>query len=262
MSLVLALELDSRLRRRLLVGVRAGAAHGLVDRVHFASGWSDLVSLALRHPDSPAFVDPSYPSQRRHRDPMASLQRKVPRCPLVGYGKPIADRTGSVVDNVGLVARLTPGVDDSFVAIATTVLKAADHRSVRALARQFKRAAPAAAAATMLDRVVRDTVFPCTVGALAANLGTSATMLRRRCRAWGMPNPKKLLSLARIYHVQRLAGWSGRPAGAVALALRFSGYANYARSVQRELACTSTQVGKRGGAAYVAEQLIAAINTP
>lgn len=259
MSSVLALEVDSRLRRRLRVGVRAGAAHGLVDRVRFASSWQDLLDLALLHPDSPAFVDPSYPSEDGGVDPVASLHRKVPACPLISYGRPAATRPRSVVANSEFVARLTPGVDDNFATIASTVLETADHGAVRTLVADLMKAAPARAAGELLEHVVQDTVFPCTVRTLAANLRTSAPMLRRRCRAWGLPRPKKLVSLAHIYHVHRLIRWSGCSPRAVALALGYSAYSNYSRSVRREVECTSSKVMLRGGAAYVAERLVAAV---
>ena len=259
MSPVLALEKDSRLRMRLKVGVRAGAAHGLVDRVRFASSWSDLLELALRHPDSPAFVDPSYPSTTERRDPLASLHRKAPACPLVSYGKPAAARGDSVATNAGFVARLTPGVDDSFVGIASTVLKTANHASVRTLVANLRKVAPAKPAGELLEHVVHDTVFPCSASELAANLDTSPAMLRRRSRAWGIPRSKKLLSLARIFHVHRLARWSDCSPRAIALALGYSAYSNYARSVRRELECTSSDVVLRGGASYVSERLVAAV---
>lgn len=259
MSPTLALELDSRLRRRLRVAVHAGSAHGLVDRVRFATGWKDLLDLALHHPDSPAFVDPSYPSDTEAGDPVASLHRKAPGCPLVCYGKTAAKRIDSAIANSGFVARLTPGVDDTFVAIASTVLRVADHRSVCTLVGDLRKVARARAAEGLLEHIVRDTVFPCSVSALAANLDTSTAMLQRRCRGWGIPKPKKLLSVARIYHVHRLARWSSCSPRAVALALGYSAYSNYARSVRREMECTSSEVVRRGGAHYVAERLIAAV---
>lgn len=259
MSPVLALEKDSRLCRRLKVGVRAGAAHGLVDRVRFASSWSDLLDLALRHPDSPAFVDPAYPSEAGRQDPLASLHREAPACPLVSYGKPATPHADSAATSAGFVARLTPGVDDSFVGIASTVPKTANHMSVRTLVANLREVAPAEAAGGLLEHVVHDTVFPCSASDLAANLDTSPALLRRRCGTWGIPRSKKLLSLARIFHVHRLARWSGCSPRAVALALGYSAYSNYARSVRRELECTSSEVVLRGGASYVSERLVAVV---
>lgn len=93
-----------------------------------------------------------------------------------------------------------------------------------------------------LARVVRATVFPCTVRSLPTSLGTSVAMLDRRRRAWRMSRPKKLLSAACIFHVHGLAAWSGRPPGPGALPLGYSAYSNYARSVRRELACTFSLV--------------------
>lgn len=254
-SFVLALESDRRLRDRLRVGVGAAAAHGVVQGVRFASCWSDLRDLALRFDGAPAFVDPSHPSEKARRDPAARLQQAAPKCPLIRYGKGEAK---SLATNAEFVAHLTPGGNDSLVTIGSTALLAADYESVRSLLANLGKAAPVEAQ-ELLESVVRRTVFPCTVGLLATSLGTSVAMVGRRCRAWRLPKPKTLVSLARLFHVQRLAAWSGRPPGAIALALGWSAYSNYARSVRREMGCKSSEVAERGGAAYVATRLIDAI---
>lgn len=259
-SFVLALESDCRLRDRLRVGVGTGAAHGVVEGVRFASGWRDLRDLALRFDGSPAFVDPSHPSAEARpaearRDPAAWLQQAAPKCPLIRYGKGESD---SPATKAQFVARLTPGGNDSLVTIGSTALLAADYDSVRSLLANLGKAAPVEAR-ELLESVVRRTLFPCTVGSLATSLGTSVAMVGRRCRAWGLPKPKTLVSLARLFHVQRLAAWSGRPPGAIALALGWSAYSNYARSVRREMGCKSSEVAEHGGAAYVAAKLIDAV---
>lgn len=262
MSPVLALQSDSWLKDRLRAGVRAGGAHGLVARVEFAPGWRGLRDLVHRFPGSPAFVDPAHPRKKERPDGAAWLARLVPTCPLIRYGRPdrsspaSADRDAA--QDAAFVASMTPGVDDGLVSIGSTVLRTADHALVRTLGADLGSVAPAPAR-RLLERVVRATVFPCTVRALATSLGTSVAMLDRRCRAWRVPRPKRLLSLARIFHVHRLAAWSGRPPGAVALALGYSAYSNYARSVRRELACTSSLVAEQGGPAYVGARLVSIV---
>lgn len=254
-SFVLALESDRRLRDRLRVGVGAGAAHGVVQGVRFASGWTDLRDLALRFDGAPVFVDPSHPSAEERTDPPAWLHQAAPKCPLIRYGKGESD---SPATNAEFVAHLTPGGNDSLVTIGSTALLAADYDSVRSLLANLGKAAPVEAQ-ELLESVVRRTVFPCTVGLLATSLRTSVAMVGRRCRAWHLPKPKTLVSLARLFHVQRLAAWSGRPPGAIALALGWSAYSNYARSVRREMGCSSSEVAERGGAAYVATRLLDAV---
>ena len=262
MSPVLALQSDAWLKDRLRAGVRAGGAHGLVARVEFAAGWRSLRDLAHRFPGSPAFVDPAHPCKEDRPGGVAWLVREVTTCPLIRYGGPDltcqASADGDAVRDVAFVASMTPGVDDGLVSIGSMVLRTADYAVVRALDANLGSVAPAQAR-RLLERVVRATVFPCTVRALATSLGTSVAMLNRRCRAWRMPRPKRLLSLARIFHVYRLAAWSGRPPGAVALALGYSAYSNYARSVRRELACTSSSVAARGGPAYVGARLVSIV---
>ena len=90
-----------------------------------------------------------------------------------------------------------------------------------------------------------------TVRELAAALTRSQRSLRRHCTELCIPPPKRLLSLGRVFTVERLAEWSGQPAGAVALALGFSDYANYRRLVRNALAGAASPVPHRVGLAYV-----------
>jgi transcriptional regulator GlxA family with amidase domain len=104
-----------------------------------------------------------------------------------------------------------------------------------------------------LGVVVRDTVEPCSVDDLAARAGLPVRTLRRWCGESGLPAPRRLLSLARIYHVERLARWSHHGRGQVAVALGFSGASQYWRVVKRELRGTPGEIGRRGGADYMAD---------
>lgn len=255
MPAVLAMEESSRLRRRIEVGVCAGAALELIDGVRFVAGWRELAPLAERCRGSPVFVDPFGADGKGGLAGMAAFQRAHPASPLIFYGPLDADRRRRLADaGVAFAAMLSAGVDDGLSAIGSTVVAVADKHEADALATTLQRASPPAAHA-FLARLLTATLGPCRVVDLARSLATSAVALRRRCRAWGLPAPRRLVALARLFHVQRLAGWSGRPQGTVALALGWSDYANYVRSVRNELGCRPSEVGCLGGAEYVAARL-------
>lgn len=100
-----------------------------------------------------------------------------------------------------------------------------------------------------------------TVRDLAEALGRSERSLRRHCAALRIPPPKKLLSLGRIFTVERLAEWSGQPSGAVAMALGFSDYANYRRLVRNTLADASSSIPSRVGIEYVRRAILQRLGT-
>ena len=76
---------------------------------------------------------------------------------------------------------------------------------------------------------------PSNVPKTAGSLGVSQRTLYRRCATLRIASPWILISLARVFTVERLAEWSGQPGGAIALALGFSGRSNYRRMVRRTL---------------------------
>ena len=254
MPSTLALEESPRLRSRIRAGVRAGGSLELVDGVRFAAGWQELAELAGRRPGSPVFVDPFRADEGLPED-AAAFQRAHPASPMIFYGDLDADRRRSLEDaGVVFAACLIPGSTDQLNAIGWTVLQTAAKHEVEALARALKRSAPIAAH-PFIARLLAVTVQRCRVSDLARSLRVSAPTLRRRCAAWGLPAPRRLVALARLFHVQRLAEWSGKPLRTVALALGWSDYANCVRSTRHELGYRPSELRRRGGAAYVAEQL-------
>ena len=100
---------------------------------------------------------------------------------------------------------------------------------------------------------------PCTVPDVAGDLGFVERTLQRLCAALGIPSPGTLISLARIFTVERLAEWSRQPSGAVALALGFSDRSNYRRLVHRKLGDPPSVIHRRGGADYVEEVIVRAL---
>lgn len=253
---VLALETDSALRRRIRAGVRSGAANELFDGVRFAATWRDLRALARRFEGSPAFVDPFVAGGQEALAEANAFQRSYPACTMVLYAAMDVSRRAQVErSSVTFAARLTPDLGDRFVVIGAVALRLICHHEVRALSRRLKEATPASARG-LVDCLLAGTMTPCPVDDLAGSLGISVRTLRRRCAASGLPSPRRLIALARIFHVERLARWSGRPSGAVALVLGYSDYANYSRAVRNELGCQRSAMTERGGSDYVAGRLL------
>ena len=205
--------------------------------------------LAKAHERSPAVVDPGFRAPADH--PQADsirLFRGLPTA-LVCYAAASPPGTSPEEADIAFAVTLRPG-DDDFDAIESAVLRAAGaHRVRRLLDDVAKRAS--GDVERIFARVLAMSVRPCTVPAVAARLGLSTRTLLRRCAVLGIPSPKRLCSMARIFTVERLAEWSGQPSGAVALALGFSDYANYRRLVRRMLGAPPSVVRQRGGLGLV-----------
>lgn len=258
MGVVLAMIADARLRRRVRIGVWSGPVHGLVDEVRFVPNVHELEAASVQLPGSPAFVDP-YGGRGGRMEALLALRRRQPHLGLISYSA--GDASGSIRSGgagMDFTATLRVGVDDGFPRIGAAARRSIGLAEVRTLAGRLKRAAPRSAH-DLLDCVLDAALGRCSVGKLAASVGVSAPTLRRRCAAWGLPKPRRLVALARLYHVARLAQWSGRPASVVALALGWSDEANYARLVRNELGCQQSAVAGLGGPEYVARRLLAAI---
>ena len=258
MGVVLAMIAGARLRQRVRIGMRSRPVHRLVDEVRFVPNVRELDAASMHLPASPAFVDP-YGGRADHMDALLGLHRRRPHLGLISYSA-TDESHAAASDGVrtAFSATLRAGVDDGFARIGAAARGAIGLAEVRALAERIRETAPRSAH-DLLDRLLDATVGRCSVSELAALVGVSDPTLRRRCAAWGLPRPRRLLALARLYHVARLAQWSGKPASVAALALGWSDEANYARLVRNELGCRQSAVAGLGGPEYVARELLAAI---
>lgn len=276
---LLALLGSPELRNRLRAAIHAGAAFQIIGPVTFARDWQELVELAEHHIGSPAVVDPCFPSAgssfpRGLRGAARLLRERSFPAPLICYaqsdfpgagtvgGGPVGPRPKRPEDSdIPFEAVLWPGTNDRLEAIESAVLRAIDagrvHRLVDDIGRRASREAR-----RIIARVLAKAVGPCTVPELAADLGLSRRSLQRRCAVFrGLP-PKKLISLGRIFTVERLAAWSSQPSGGVAFALGFSDCANYRRLVRGMLGAPPSVIRKRGGADYVARVIVRAAGHP
>lgn len=211
----------------------------MIGPVVFASSWDELGTLAAEHPGSPAIVDPELNGFGAPSDPEGdeSLHHPDYAAPLIAY--PCTDvQMRSAPDKEAVAATRVTGCDVGDVrALELAVLQNIDVQQVHRLLVRAEEPTPADA--SRIFRVVfRRAVEPYRVGDLAVDLGVTERSLQRRCRRLGIPSPKRLSALARVFTVARLLYWSKRPLSAVALALGFSNDANCYRLLRRVLGST------------------------
>lgn len=152
-------------------------------------------------------------------------------------------------------SHLVPSVSDDFDAIDTAILRSIDAQRVHRLrARAKKKADPVAF--EMLDHALDLATGPCTVPDLAARVGRTRRTLEGRCAGLGIPTPRGLIALARIFTVHRLAEWSHEPLSAVARALGFPDRSNYRRLVRGVLGCAPSTIQRLGGSDHVARAIL------
>jgi len=221
--------------------------------VIFATDWRQLDALAARHPGSPAFVDTfcenPQPSTRESTRMWAGPQSTLPiicYTQLDGACRRQLSKTG-----ICLQAYFLPGVNDHFEALDAAILRSIDADRVHRLRERVRRAAHRGGF-EIFDCALDLAVGPCTVPEIAACVGWTKRTLERRCAVLGIPSPKRLFSLARIFTVQRLSEWSQQPFGAGGRALGFSDRSNYRRMVRRLLGCAPSAIERLGGSDHVA----------
>ena len=253
---LLALLASGGLRRQVRVALHSGEVRRIVGRVIFASNWPELARLTQEYPGSPAVVDPLFdgvhgPFPTGHGGEAADWSA----VPLICYSRadPVRYRQWRSA-GVSFTARLRPGIDDDFAAIDKAVLHSIDPGQPHRLLERLRRHADPRVH-TIFERAMSLSFEPLTVAGLADHLGSSSRALQRRCAALGVPSPKAVTSLARIFTVERLAEWSGQPSGPVARALGYSDRANYRRLARQTVGIPPSAIRQRGGTAYV-EQVI------
>ena len=237
--------------------LRLGNSSRVIGPVVFASSWRELAELGEQDPGSPALVDPGF---RDTDEPLAGrVEETNPRrwstTPLIHYAESSRGKHAPAVSGVSFAARLHPDVDDQLDAIDATILRCIDVQRVRGLLERVRQSTD-----PFFHEVFRHAlhlaVRSSTVAETAACLGLTERTLQRRCAAFAIPPPKTLLSLARVFAVERLAEWSRQPSGGVALALGFSHRANYRRLTRRYLGHIPSAIRERGGTRYVEDFIV------
>ena len=249
----LALEPNGDARDHIRRGVESGKLGGLLDGVWFASDWSELRHLVDGLAGCPTFLDAQSANGDDWSANLKTLHEDFPNCPIIAHGD--ADGPwfrGTLARDVECIATLRRDVDDDPPHVRGAARRASDRHETEFLISRLREETPRRMHA-VLGVVVRDTVEPCSVSDLCVRAGLSPRTLRRWCDESRLPAPHRLLSLARIYHVERLVRWSRHGRGAVALALGFTDASRYWRVVRRELGGTPGEIERRGGPDYVAD---------
>lgn len=254
---LLALLESPPLRVRVRTALRLGNASAIVGPAAFAEDWSELRTLAKGNPGSPALVDtfrgPGSPLRAGAEGAFSTWARATPVICFARKGHDLKRRMNRA--GITVAAHLRPRVDDRPDAINAAILAGIDMQRTLRLRKRVRHSASPFAADAFGHAL--DLAFDrCPVSELAERLGTAERTLRYHCRANRTPSPLELLSLARIFTVQRLGDWSRRPYGAVAVALGFSHRANYRRLTRRVLGLTPTALRRRGSHDYVAPIII------
>lgn len=235
----------------------------MIGPVVFAASWRELAELGGRHPGSPALVDPDFRGTgdllAGRFDGLNSSLRST--TPLIHYAANSRGKPAPAVSGVSFAGRLHPEVDDQFDIIDATILRCIDVQRVRCLVERLRQEADPLAH-DVFQHALNLSPGCSRVAAFSAALGLNERTLQRRCAANGMPPPKTLLSLARVYAVERLAEWSGQPSGGVALALGFSHRANYRRAARRLFGHIPSVIRRRGGTRYVEEVIVRILTAP
>lgn len=226
----------------------------------FASSWKELRELGARHPGSPALVDPGFEDAEYPLSAMSirASPRQLSGTPLIRYAGTISSEHRLTDASLPFAARLHADLDDELSAIDAAILRCADVESVDRLLARLQRCADPYTH-EVFRRTLDLAIGAPVVRTVAANLGLTERTLQRRCAALGIPSPKTIISLARIFAVERLAAWSRQPSGAVALALGFSHRSNYRRLVRQHFGAPPSAVREDGGADRVAEAVVAAL---
>ena len=254
---LLALLGNRQLRERIRVAVRLGASSQVLGQVTLAADWRQLAELAALHPGSPALVD----TFARGPQPFNGAFGTARTCdlsslPVVCYA-PLDRFCRRKLCQAGIAveAHLLPGVNDDFDSIDAAIMRSIDAPRVHRLRERVSRAAHPAGF-EIFDHALDLATDSCSVPELAARLGRTRRSVERCCAKLGIPSPKTLLSLVRIYTVQRLAEWSGQPSGAIARALGFSAPSNYRRLVRAILGRPPTVIQRLGGSDCVAQVIL------
>lgn len=254
---LLALLGSPGLRDRVRVAMRLGASSKIVGHLALASDWRQLWHLAEQHPGSPAVIDtfPEGPGPSKGGFGRTSADDRS-SIPMISYATHDWATEGRLDEGgIAVEAHMVPGVSDHFDAIDTAILRSIDAQHVYRLRERIGRTADPRAV-ELLECALELAFGPRTVADFAVRVGLNERALQRLCAALGIPSPRTLLSLARIYTVQRLSDWSRQPFGTVACALGFSASANYRRLVRGLLQHPPAAIQQLGGGDYMAKVIV------
>lgn len=256
---LLALNPTSRAAVRIKTVLRMGDSARVIGPMVRASGWRELAELGEGHPGAPAIVGTTEGANEPSAvDPRQAGRRDWSHTPLIHYGPPRSAEQPTTPPKFPFAAEVSWGVDDEITTLDAAILRSIDvQRENRLLEHVRHEAHPFAH--RLLRHALHRSLGASTVLETANALAHPQRTVYRRCDRLGIPNPGALLSLARIFTVERLAEWSRQPTGGVALALGFSHPANYRRLARRRVGVPPSVIRERGGADYMEEVIVRAL---
>ena len=254
---LIALVGNPQLRERIQVVLRLGTSSRFLGDVAYAADWCQLGDLTERYPKSPTLIDLDTEGARRPETESGGMRgghlssRQAVGCVSAG----LARERWLNTEKSSFDTPLLRGVNDHFTALDATILGRIDAQRVRRVRNAARRVAHPVGF-EILDHALDLATFHCLVPEIAVRVGRSRRTLERRCTMLGIPSPKTILSLARIYTVQRLTEWSNQPFGAVARSLGFSAASNYRRVVRATLGNPPSVIHRMGGSNFVARVIL------
>ena len=254
---LLALLGSTWARRQIRFALHSGNALRIIGPVVYASSWRELRDLTKRHPGSPAVVDPYFGGTSNpfsgKRDYARADWSSVP---LICYAQFGTHQQREVEQaGIGFAARVRPGGSEILPVIDTAILRSIDAQRPARLLKRIDASAHKNTT-TLFARALDHAIKPCSVVGLAASLHLTVRTLQRRSTALAIPSPKSLISLVRVFTVERLSEWSRQPSGAVAVALGFSDRSNYRRLVRRVFGAPPGRIRQQGGAKYIEDVIV------
>ncbi len=234
-----------------------GVASCLLSGLKTVSSWREAGECVALYPGCPVVVDPGIRSDTgTGLDALRRLLRAYPDCPLIVFGR---GEDGWWQDGQGespdVPVVLFKGVSDEPEPLSDEIVRTIDWRETENLISRVKKGTPAGSH-PLLDLILRHAVLRVTAVAIAGCMGISHQAMARQCKKLGLPTPKRLLDLATVYHVERLAGWSEHPSRSIARGIGFRRYSDYRRVTRRAVGKTPSQVREAGGPDYMADVIL------
>lgn len=258
---LLALNPTPKVAARINAVLRIGDCSELIGPMIPAVDWEELAVLGERHPGAPAVVD----ATPERANGLSSVNWRQlgfwnwATTPLIHYGRSGSRKPSPACLGIPFRARLRRGLHDDIDSLDAAILRSIDAPRVdRLLERVQRNANPFA---HRLLRHALDRSFGASTVREASNgLGLAKRTLYRRCTELGIPAPGTILSLVRIFTVERLSAWSRQPGSVVALALGFSHRANYRRLARQRVGIPPSVIRERGGAAYLEQVIVGCLD--
>ena len=254
---VLALVQDVEAREGIRTGLRLGGLDRILDGVHFVTGWRHLNDMVDRLPGCPIIADmeSSHMGQPGFNE-LRALRARYPICPIIGHANDLGFLCPEwIKSEIGFVTILRCGEYNNPSAVRLALLHGVNRAETDFLLVRLREGIPAEAH-LFLDAVMHASLERRSVAQLARAMRTTTRTMGRTCRTLGLPAPRRLLALAIVFHVERLARWADQRRASAALALGFSAPGAYRRTLRRVLGTTPAEVDQRGGPDYVADVML------